>query len=87
MTEATTSADDAQTQTDDAPDFIQHIIEFNGGEYIGRADDGSRIGMYTDRIGDLHTDLALKNGYVIAEVTQSGRRSDYNLSVQFKRLA
>jgi len=84
MTEAT----DADTRNDDeAPAFIQHIIDYNGGEFIGKADDGSRIGMYTDRIGDLHTDLALKNGYVVSEVHHDARKSDYKLQVQFKRLA
>ena len=76
------SNDDAQT-----PGFIQQIIDYNGGEYIGKSADAERVGMYTDRIDDLHTDLALRNGYVIAEVNQSGRRSDYKLNIQFKRLA
>jgi len=80
------STDDAQTENNDAPDFVQEIIALEGGEFIGINPEQDRVGMYADRVSDLHTDIALKNGWVVAEVRTPSNRT-WNLNVQFKRLA
>ena len=75
------TTDEAQT-----PDFIQNIIDHYGGEFVGEGDNGE-IGFNCDRVRSMTTTLALRNGYVVAEVTDTTRRSDYNLNVVFKRMS
>ena len=82
--EAQNASTEAQTE-DNTPAFIQEIIDTYGGEFVGKADDGM-IGFNCDRVRSLTTSVALQNGYVVAEVTETTRRSDYNLNVMFKRL-
>ena len=74
------STDEAQT-----PEFIQNIIDHYGGEFVGKGSEGE-IGFNCDRVRSLTTQLALRNGYVISEVTETTRRSDYKLNVQFKQM-
>ena len=82
--EAQNASNDVQAE-DNTPAFIQEIIDTYGGEFVGKTDDGM-VGFNCDRVRSLTTSLALQNGYVVAEVTETTRRSDYNLNVMFKRL-
>jgi len=71
----------------EANEVAELVAEESFGELIGVADDGSRFGIYADRMSGLCTNIALRNGYTVEEVREGGRKNDYNFNIQFKRLA